>query len=116
MAHYMLKEYRKLRRLIIPVHVLDSETQSFFAYTENLHTEGMLLATEQEIPLDKELHLELVYSRDNDEEITIPLCVRCVWNGPSDSLNMHSAGFDFIDLAPQQARDIERLIEELATD
>ena len=116
MAHYKLKEYRKLRRLIIPVQVLDSETQSFFAYTENLHTQGMLLTSKQEIPLDKEFHLELVYFRDNDEEITIPLCVHSVWNGSIDSLNMYSAGFDFIDLAPQQARDIERLIEELTED
>ena len=116
MAQLKPMEDRKLRRSIIPIYVLDSETQSFFAYTENLHTEGMLLISEQEIPLDKELHLDLVYSRDDVEEITIPLCVRCVWNGPNDSLNMHSAGFDFIDLAPQQARDIERLIEEQAVD
>ena len=116
MAQPKPMEDRKSRRPINPVYVLDSETQSFFAYTENLHTEGMLLATEQEIPLDKELHLELVYSRDNIEEITIPLCVRCVWNRSINNLGLYSAGFDFIDLTPQQGRDIERLIEEQAVD
>ena len=116
MAHYMLKEYRKLRRLIIPVHVLDSETKSFFAYTENLHIEGMLLTSVQKIPLSKEFHLGLVHIRNNGERITIPLRVRCVWNSSSDSQNLYNAGFEFIDLAPQQARDIERLIEELTVD
>ncbi len=116
MAQPKLMEYRKLKRSIIQVQILDSETKSFFGYAENVHREGMLLTSEQKIPLGKEFHLELVYSRDNDEEITIPLCVHSVWNGSIDSLNMYSAGFDFIDLAPQQARDIERLIEELAVD
>ncbi len=113
MVQYKLKEYRKLKRIIIQVQVLDSETKSFFGYTENLHREGMLLTSEQKIPLGKEFHLELVYSRDNDEEITIPLRVRCVWNRSSDSHNLYNAGFEFIDLAPQQTRDIERLIDEL---
>ncbi len=118
MGQFKLMEYRKLKRFIIQVQVqvLDSEAKSFFAYTENLHTEGMLLTTEQRIPLCKEFHLELVHSRDNDEEITIPLRAHCVWNRSIDSMNLYSAGFDFIDLAPQQARDIERLIEELAVD
>ena len=116
MAQHKLMEYRNLRRFNIPVHVLDSDTHSFFAYTENLHTEGLLLTSEHKIPLYKEYNLELVYSRDYDEEITIPLCTRCVWNGSSDSLNLYNAGFDFIDLTPQQARDIESLIEELAAD
>ncbi len=116
MVQHKLMEYRKLRRSIVPVYVLDSETQSFFAYTENLNTEGLLLTSEHKIPLYKEYNLELVYSRDYDEEITMPLHVRCVWNRSSDSLNLYSAGFEFIDLAPQQTRDIERVIEDLAVD
>ncbi len=116
MAQHKFKEYRNLRRFNIPVHVLDSDTHSFFAYTENLHTEGLLLTSEYKMPLYKEYNLELVYSRDYDEEITIPLRVRCVWNRSSDSLNLYSVGFEFIDLAPQQTRDIERVIEDLAVD
>ncbi len=116
MAQYKLKEYRKLKRSIIQVLVLDVEAKSFFAYTENLHTQGMLLTTEQRIPLGKEFLLELVHSRENDEKISVTLRVHCVWNRSIDSLNLYSAGFEFIDLAPQQARDIERLIEELAVD
>ncbi len=118
MAQYKLKEYRKLKRFIIQVQVqiLDSETKSFFGYTENLHMEGMLLTSEQRIPLGKEFHLKLVHIRDNDVRIVIPVRVRCVWNRSNDSLNLYNTGFKFIDLAPQQARDIERLIEELAVD
>jgi len=116
MTQHKLKEYRKLKRFIVQVQVLDSEAKSFFAYTENLHTEGMLLTSEKKIPLGKEFHLELVHIRDNEERITIPLRARCVWNRSSDSQNLYNAGFEFIDLAPQQARDIESLIEELAVD
>ena len=116
MAQPKLKEYRKLKRFIIQVQILDSETKSFFAYTENLHGEGMLLTSEQRIPLGKEFHLELVHLQDNDERIILPLRVRCVWNRSNDSLNLYNAGFEFIDLEPQQARDIEILIEELALD
>ena len=116
MVQYKLKEYRKLKRFIIQVQVSDSEVESFFAYTENLHREGMMLTSEQKIPLGKEFHLELVHIRDNDERITIPLSVRCVWNRPSDRPNLYTAGFEFIDLAPQLTRDIERLIEELTID
>ena len=113
MAQPKLKEYRKLKRFIIQVQILDSETKSFFAYTENLHGEGMLLISEQRIPLGKEFHLELVHIRDNGEMITLPLHAHCVWNR-YDNLNLCTAGFEFIDLKPQQARDIEILIEELA--
>ncbi len=116
MAQLKSMDYRKLKRVIVQVHVLDVEAKSFFAYSEDLHTQGMLLTSEQKIPLGKEFHLELVHCRDNDERITIPLRVYCVWNRSSDSLDLYSAGFEFIDLAPQQARDIERLIEELAVD
>ena len=116
MAQNKLKEYRKLKRFVVQVQLLDSETKSFFAYTENLHIEGMLLTSVQKIPLGKEFHLELVHIRNNGERITIPLRVRCVWNSSSDSQNLYNAGFEFIDLAPQQARDIERLIEELTVD
>ena len=116
MMQYKLKENRRLKRIIIQVQVLDSESKSFFAYTENLHTEGMMLTSEKEIPVGKEFNLELVHSRENDEGFTIPLRVCCVWNRSSDSVNLYNAGFKFIDLAPQQARDIERLIEELAVD
>ena len=90
MAQHNSTEKRKLKRFIIRVQVLDSESKSFFAYTENLHMEGMMLTSEKEIPVGKEFHLELVHIRDNDERITkplvtIPLHMRCVWNRPSDS-------------------------------
>ena len=118
MEQHNSTEKRRLKRIIIRVQVLDSESKSIFAYTENLHTEGMMLTSEKEFPVGKEFHFELANIRDNDERITkplvtIPLHMRCVWNRPSDCLNMYNAGFEFIDLVPQQARDIERLIEEL---
>jgi len=78
--------------------------------------EGMMLTSEKKIPVGKEFHLELVHIRDDGERITIPLHVLCVWNRPRDYKTLYNAGFNFIDLAPQQARDIERLIEELAVD
>ena len=114
MAQHKLKENRKLKRFIVQVQVVDSESKSFFAYTENLHTEGMVLTSEKKIPVGKEFHLDLVYIRDIDKRITIPLRVLCVWNMPRDCKTLYNVGFEFIDLAPQQARDIERLIEELA--
>jgi len=116
MAQPNSAEYRKLKRSIIPVQVLDSDGKSFFAYTDDLHTQGMLLSTEQKILIGEEFHLELVHTRENDERITIPLRVRCVWNRSIDSLKLYSAGFEFSDLAPQQTRDIERVIEDLAID
>ena len=116
MAQYKLKEYRKLKRFIVQVQVLDSEAKSFFAYTENLHTEGMMLTSEEEIPVGNEFHLELRHGRDSNEGTIIPLRVRCMWNRSRDSLNLYHAGFEFIDLAPQQTRDIESLIEELTVD
>ncbi len=116
MAQHKLKEYRKLKRFLIQVQVLDSETESFFACTENLHTEGMMLISDQKIPFGKKFHLDLVHVRDNNEVITISLRVRCLWNRLRDHQDLYSAGFEFIDLEPQQTRDIERLIEELAVD
>ena len=115
MAQHKTNECRKLTRFIIQVRALDSETKSFFAYTENLHTVGMMVSSEKKIPLGKEFHLELAHIRDNGEMITLPLHARCVWNR-YDTLNLYTARFDFIDLKPQQARDIEILIEELALD
>jgi len=116
MARHKLNEYRKLKRFIVQVQVLDSEAKSFFAYTENLHMEGMLLTSEKKIPVGKEFHLELMHIRDDGVRITIPLHMFCVWNRPRDCKTLYNAGFNFIDLAPQQVRDIERLIEELAVD
>ncbi len=116
MAQHKFKENRRLRRIIIQIQVLDVESKSFFAYTENLHTEGMVLTSNEEIPVDKEFHLELVHILENDERITIPLRVLSVWNMPGDDLNLHSAGFKFIDLSPQQTQDIEKIIEELVVD
>jgi len=113
MEQHKISENRRLRRFNIQIQVFDSKSKSIFAYTENLHTEGMMLISEKKIPLGKEFDLELVHIRDNDQMIVIPLHVLCVWNKPSDSLNMYNAGFEFIDLAPQQVRDIESLIEEL---
>jgi len=114
MAQQKLKEKRKLKRFIIQVQV--SDTESNFAYTENLHTEGMVLISEKIIAVGKEFHLELVHIRDDGERLTIPLRVRCMWNRPKDYKTLYNAGFKFINLAPKQAQDIESLIGELTVD
>ncbi len=114
MSLQALFENRKLKRFIISVKVFEKETGSILGYTENMHTEAMILTSEKQIPIEKEFRIKLEYVQDDNEIVEIPLVARSVWSKLSKNLDYYSTGFRFIDSTPIHVQALELLIDELS--
>lgn len=108
------KEDREYKRFVINVKVFDQATNECLGYSANMHSDGMMLMSEQQIPVNKDYKLVIRHHQDDDELIEIPLEARCVWSKNSNNPDFYHAGFQFIDINPKQILAIDELIWDLA--
>lgn len=110
----LLIEKRRLKRFIVNVKILDRETEQCIGYSANMHTEGMLITSPEQLPLNKLLKIKLVHIQCDDEVIEIPLDVTGLWSKPGNNPDFYSAGFKIIGPSPEQIQAINAVIEDLA--
>ncbi len=107
-------EKRKLKRFIVNVKILDSETDECIGYSANMHTEGMLITSPEQLPLNKLLRVKLVHIQFDDEVIEIPLVVTGLWSKAGNNPDFHNTGFKIVEATQEQIQAINAVIEDLA--
>ena len=108
-----LIESRRFERLIINVKIIEVSTETTLGYSANMHTEGLMIRSLMDIPIDKEFNVRIEHMQFDDEYVKIPLEIKCRWCSPDKNSDFFKAGFQIIDPTPSQRRGITGLIEEL---
>jgi len=114
MAAKTLTEDREYKRFIVNVKVFDLVTNECIGYSANMHSEGMMLMSEKQLPAGKKYKLVIRHYQVDDEQIEIPLVARCMWSKAGNNPDFYHAGFKFIDSSPKQILAIDELIWDLA--
>jgi PilZ domain-containing protein len=111
-----IAENRKLERLILRIKVFDNDTGSFLGHTEDIHTEGMMLISEERVALDKDICLRLEHVKDNFEKTTILLTANGVWSKTAHESEVFNTGYRFVDTSHTQTIELNNLFQELTLD
>ncbi len=106
-----LAENRRFKRHTVRLKVFYEETGELLGYAEDLHIEGMGIASKKVIPNETEIHLNLT---TEDEQKQIPLRAFRIWSSFYDTLPIfYYSGLHFIDPSQQVLDDIQEIIDEL---
>ena len=107
-----LAENRRFKRHTVRLKVFYEETGELLGYAEDLHIEGMRIASKNVIPNETEIRLCLA---TEDEQKQIPLRAYRIWSSFFDTVPVfYYSGLHFIDPTPKALDDIQAIIDELS--
>ena len=111
-----MEEKRKLKRhhLIFNLEITDEKTGKVLGYLGDLNTEGLLILTNDPIPLNKHYRIYLALPKNNDfDKDKIPLGLKTLWRTKDENPEIMDTGCEFTDVAPKDYTIINELIEFL---
>jgi hypothetical protein len=108
------KERRKLERPVIMCYstIFDLHTGCFTGYLLDIHSEGMRILSEREIPIGEKFTFrldlpELVFGKEN-----IRVCACCMWTSPDIARDFYSSGFRINHLSEEDRGIVEGINRE----
>ena len=105
------KESRKKLVAFTPVYNLLHKT--LFGYVGDLTLQGVMVIGEKPVEINKHFTLGIEFPASPPEilakRVVIP--ARVAWCRPDDSPQYFNIGFEFIDVSPENAREIEAILE-----
>ena len=113
-AQSTITEKRKLKRFSVRLKVYSQQTDELLGYAENLHTEGMMLASLQLIPEEQPLQIWFGTKKEDKRLNRIFLSAYKVWNSFSDTEDrLYYSGLQFISPSEENMNTIQLLLDEL---
>jgi hypothetical protein len=88
-----LKDKRKHKRSLCNLKVIKEDTGEHIGHVGDIHHEGLILISENEIPLNDDLSICV---ETLEEEINISLVVKGVWNKMNDESKCYETGCQII--------------------
>jgi len=113
----MTTGHRQLKRwhLIFYLRVFDNNTGELLGHLADLTTEGVMLVSDQDIPVGKDYVLKMEYpERDNRKQGSIILNAHSLWSNPDINSQFYDNGFKLIDPSAESVTILRELIDELA--
>jgi len=112
-AQSNVTEKRKLKRFSVRLKVYSQQTDELLGYAENLHTEGMMLASLQLIP-EAQLQIWFGTAKENKRSNRIFLSAYKVWNSFTDTEDrLYYSGLQFISPSEENMNKIQLLLDDL---
>lgn len=104
---------RKLKRysvsMVVDVH--DAVNRTYIGRLVNIHQEGLMVVSEEQLPCNNLYQLELHLSQAIGDRDKIALGVDCLWSRRNDEGTMFWAGCKVIDVSDAALVDLAALIE-----
>jgi hypothetical protein len=102
----------KRRHLIYYLRVWDADSGQLLGHVVDITTEGLMLISEGPIPLDTDFRLELRWQEEDQENRTLTLRARSMWQGRDANPHFHDTGFQLLEADMQAALEpIRQLID-----
>ena len=107
-------EKRKLKRFSVRLKVYSQQTDELIGYAETLHTEGMMLASLQLLPVHQELQIWFGGAKEDKRSSRISLSAYIVWNSFTDNDDrIYYSGLHFISPSEETTNSIHLLLDDL---
>ena len=105
------KESRKKLMAFTPVYELLHKT--LLGYVGDLTLQGVMVIGEKSIEVDKHLTLGIEFPESLPEILAMRVVIpaRTAWCKPDDSPQYFNIGLEFIEVSPENAREIEAILE-----
>ncbi len=107
------KRGEKRRHLLCYLRVFDRAREELLGRVADITTEGMMLVSDEPVPTGARYRLWMEYPLEDADMGRILLEAESLWCRRAENPELHECGFAFVDLEPETARDIRRLIDEL---
>ena len=109
-----LPEDRRLirrRHLIFHLRVFDRATGEKLGHVVDISPGGMMLVSEQEIPLDVDYKLTMNLPNDNDENVTHDFEARSMWSSNDVNPQFFDTGFQVTQTSKEHIDIVKDLVE-----
>ena len=111
-----MKEKRKLKRYSVSLNVYSQESDELIGYAENLHREGMLMATQNPLDNQKEYKIWFGGKKDDANSDRILISAYCVWeSGKDNKRGIYYSGMMFSKPSKEAVEKIQALIDKVKT-
>ncbi len=110
-AQLQVQEKRRLKRFSVRLKVYSQQTDELIGYAENLHLEGMMIATKKPIPNKQELSIWFGAKKEEKRLNRIFLTTYKVWESFTDTQDpLFYSGLHFISPSEETLDKIQDLI------
>jgi hypothetical protein len=105
------KESRKKLMAFTPVYNLLHKT--LLGYVGDLTLQGVMVIGEKSVEINKHFTLGIEFPENLPESpaVRVVIPARAAWCRPDDSPQYFNIGFEFIEVSPATAREIEAILE-----
>jgi len=112
-AQLQAHEKRRLKRFSVRLKVYSQQTDELIGYAENLHSDGMMIATKKPIPNKQELSIWFGATKEEKRLNRIFLTTYKVWESFTDTQDrLYYSGLHFISPSKETLDKIQTLIYE----
>lgn len=107
------QRYQDRWLLVKHLRVFNSENGQLIGHISDLTTEGVRVICENPLPEDAEFQLTMEIPGENNDNITISMTARSIWNKPDVNPHFYDTGMQLIDPSDQTIAAITLLIDKL---
>jgi hypothetical protein len=109
-----MQERRKIKRrfLLYYMRVYDAATRQQIGNLVDITLRGIMIVSERPIPEGQTTRLRVELSEEVAEKPFMEFSARSKWCKPDISPHMYNIGFEIMDLAPEDAKIVKRIVEE----
>lgn len=112
-AQLQSQEKRRLKRFSVRLKVYSQQTDELIGYAENLHIDGMMIATKKPIPSKQELSIWFGATKEEKRLNRIFLSAYKVWESFTDTQDrLYYSGLHFVSPSEEILDKIQSLIYE----
>jgi hypothetical protein len=109
-----MNDRRKIKRPYLMYYANIYATQELLGRLVDLTTRGLMVICEAPVPVDKTMRLRLELSEDIDGRSHMEFNARSLWCRRDVDPQFHVAGFELLDLTPEDSALVERLVQTYA--
>ena len=111
--HIVIERSQYRWNLVQFLRVVKAENNETLGHLVDVTTEGMMLISEQSIPLHQVFNLRMDIPNEHDIPQTIALTAESLWTKKDVNPSFHDTGFRLINPSKRTISAITNLIEEL---
>ncbi|MBN1257307.1 MAG: PilZ domain-containing protein [Planctomycetes bacterium] len=108
------KRQKKRWKIAYFLRVFESDGEGLVGEVVNLHTEGIMLVSDNPIPRNKQLALRMKIPLKNGETEWLYFDAECRWCNVHPNPTLYNAGFSLLNPPEELTRSVEQLIENWA--
>ncbi|NOZ51549.1 MAG: hypothetical protein GXP08_00170 [Gammaproteobacteria bacterium] len=114
--HLMIERSQKRWNLVSHLRLVKAENNDLLGHLVDLTTEGIMMISENPIPLEQTYNLRMQIPTENEMTRMVALTALSLWTKKDVNPNFHDTGFKLINPSKHTVNAIKSLINNLSFD